>query len=428
MSKPTPLHRWHLAHNAKMADFGGYEMPLWYSSVKQEHLSVLTRAGLFDTSHMAVVLVSGPGAGDLLQHCFTQDLNACLGRSKKPLTAGRCVYGAFLTEDGGVVDDAIAYLLQQDRYMVVVNAGMGDKIAAHMNERKAARAADIDDLTDQVGKIDLQGPGSGSILHRLLPDADSVLADMPYFSFKGGLDQAGGKEDRLRLVDGTPVLLSRTGYTGEFGFELFMAADRTAAVWEMLLEAGDRYGVIPCGLAARDSLRAGAVLPLSHQDIGPWPFIRHPWEFALPFAADHSGFSKDFEGRRALESANEAPYTYPFVGDDLRKVSASEPAVVLDAEGNEMGVVLTCATDVGIGWKEGRILSVASPDAPGDFHPRGLSCGFIKVASKLDPGDIVNLQDSRRVIRATIAADVRPDRTARRPVESMIKEQEEVSS
>ncbi|MCF8080467.1 MAG: aminomethyl transferase family protein [Desulfobacterales bacterium] len=428
MSRKTPLHRWHLAHNAKMADFGGYEMPLWYSSVKQEHLSVLTSAGLFDTSHMAVVLVSGPGAEELLQHCFTQDLNACIGRPKKPLTAGRCVYGAFLTEDGGVSDDAIVYLLQQDRYMVVVNAGMGDKIAAHLKKRKAARAADIEDLTDQVGKIDLQGPGSGSILRRLLPDADSVLAGMVYFSFKGSLDQAAGKEDRLRLVDGTPVLLSRTGYTGEFGFEIFLPPERTAAVWETLLEAGQAHGAIPCGLAARDSLRAGALLPLSHQDIGPWPYIRHPWEFALPFAADRSGFTKDFVGRLALETANDAPHTHPFVGDDLRKVSASEPAVVVDADGNEMGVVLTCATDVGIGWQGGRILSVASPDAPENFRPRGLSCGFVKVASRLTPGDVVNLRDSRRVIRATIATDVRPGRTARRPVESMIQAPEEVSS
>lgn len=429
MSRKTPLHRWHLAHNAKMADFGGYEMPLWYSSVKQEHLSVLIRAGLFDTSHMAVVLIGGAGARDLLQHGFTQNLDACVGRRKRPLAAGRCVYGAFLDESGGVVDDAIVYRLHKDRYMVVVNAGMGKRIVAHLEERKEARAADIEDRTDQVGKIDLQGPASGVILRRILPDADAVLSAMGYFSFKGGLDlPASGKQDRLRLVDGTPILLSRTGYTGEFGFEIFTAPDRTVAVWEMLLEAGAPHGVIPCGLAARDSLRAGALLPLSHQDIGPWPFIRHPWKFALPFAADRGGFSKDFVGRRALEAADDAPYTYAFVGDDLRKVSASEPALVIDADGNKRGTVLTCVTDVGIGWKGGRILSVTSPDAPEDFRPRGLSCGFVKVAAEMAPGDVVNLQDSRRVLRATIVADVRPDRSARRPMESMMQALQEISS
>lgn len=429
MSRKTPLHRWHLAHNAKMADFGGYEMPLWYSSVKQEHLSVLTRAGLFDTSHMAVVLVGGTGAADLLQRCFTQDLDACIGRRKRPLAAGRCVYGAFLDDSGGVVDDAIVYRLPQNRYMVVVNAGMGKRIAAHLEDRKEKLAVDIEDRTDQVGKIDMQGPASGLILRRILPEADALLLTMGYFSFNGALDPGSSRnQDRMRLVDGTPILLSRTGYTGEFGFEIFMAPDRTVAVWEMLLEAGASHGAIACGLAARDSLRAGAVLPLSHQDIGPWPFVRHPWEFTLPFADDRSGFTKEFVGRQALEAADDAPYTYPFVGDDLRKVSASEPAVVVDADGNEMGVVLTCATDVGIGWQGSRILSVASPDAPENFRPRGLSCGFVKVGSRLTPGDVVNLRDSRRVVRATITTDVRPDRTARRPVESMIQAPEEVSS
>ena len=232
------------------------------------------------------------------------------------------------------------------------------------------------------------------------------------------------------FVDETPALLSRTGYTGEFGFEIFLPPDRVEAVWEMLLEAGQKAGAVPCGLAARDSLRAGAVLPLSHQDIGPWPFIRHPWEFALPWNAAGQAFTKAFVGRQALEQARDAPYTFPFVGDDLRKVStaASGPAEVFDDHGNRLGTVLTCATDVGIGRHDGRIFSVASPDAPADFRPRGLSCGFVKVASRLSPGDTVQLKDSRRTVRATIVSDIRPDRTARRPIKSMIENPEEVLS
>lgn len=428
MSKKTPLHRWHKAHNANIADFGGYKMPLWYSSVKQEHLSVLEAAGMFDTGHMAVVSVDGSGARKLLQYCFTQDLDACIGKKRRPLFPGRCVYGAFLSDGGGVIDDAIVYQLGPGRYMAVVNAGMGETIAAHLAHHRGSLDAAVKDWTDRLGKIDLQGPAAGTILRRLLADPESVFEAMVYFSFKGSIDPIAPKKDRVRLIDGTSVLLSRTGYTGEFGFEIFTAPEQTLAVWEMLLEAGEQYGLTPCGLAARDSLRAGAVLPLSHQDIGPWPFIRHPWEFALPFGIDRSGFTKDFIGRRALQKAHDAAYTYPFIGDDLRKVSASEPAAVLDADKNRIGDVLTCATDVGIGRQGGRIFSVASPDAPDGFHPRGLSCGFVKVSARLAPGDIVMLKDGRRAIRATIAADIRPDRTARRPFESMIQTHEEVSS
>jgi aminomethyltransferase len=428
MSKKTPLHSWHSSCNANMADFGGYEMPLWYSSVKQEHLSVLASAGLFDTSHMAAVLVGGPDARRLLQNCFTQDLDACIGPRKQPLSSGRCTYGAFLDDKGGVIDDAIVLQLRPDRYMVVVNAGMGGGIAAHLESRKEGLAATVEDLTDRVGKIDLQGPSSGVIMGRILEKPETVFNGMVYFSFRGALAPAGPDGEAVALIDGTSILLSRTGYTGEFGFEIFLPPERVESVWEMLLEAGKPEGLTPCGLAARDSLRAGAVLPLSHQDIGPWPFIRHPWEFALPFRHDRSGFTKDFVGRPALEAAHDAPYTYPFVGEDLRKVSAAEPAAVIDGGGAEIGTVLTCASDMGIGRAEGRIFSIASQGAPENFRPRGLSCGFVKVASELAPGDVVNLRDSRRTIRATIATDIRPDRTARRPIQLMIQAPEEVSS
>ncbi len=428
VSKQTPLHPWHLSRHAKMADFAGYQMPLWYASVKSEHLGVLRSAGLFDTSHMAVVTVEGTDARKLLQHCFTQDLDACIGRGKKPLPSGRCTYGAFLDETGGVIDDAIVFQLHPHRYMVVVNAGMGGDIAAHLENRKEGLAAAIEDLTDAVGKIDLQGPSSGVILRRVLSNPEAVFDGMVYFSFKGALPSTGKDAAAVTLIDGSPILLSRTGYTGEFGFEIFLPPERVEPVWEMILAEGEPEGLVPCGLAARDSLRAGAVLPLSHQDIGPWPFIHHPWEFALPFRPDRSGFTKSFVGSRALENAADAPYTHPFVGEDLRKVSAAEPAGVFDADGNELGVVLTCATDVGIGREGGRIFSVASPDAPEGFDPRGLSCGFVRVAARLAAGDAVYLRDSRRTIQAAIAADIRPDRTARRPIQSMIQEPEEVSS
>ncbi|MEA1971150.1 MAG: aminomethyl transferase family protein, partial [Thermodesulfobacteriota bacterium] len=175
-----------------------------------------------------------------------------------------------------------------------------------------------------------------------------------------------------------------------------------------------------CGLAARDSLRAGAVLPLSHQDIGPWPFINNPWSFALPFNDDQTGFTKKFTGDEALINIEEPGYTYPFAGFDLRKVSPGDSTVVTDSGDVEIGVVLTCVTDMAIGRIDEKIYSITSPDRPDEFNPKGLSCGFVKVTKKLSGGDTVKLNDGRRTIKVVIVDDIRPDRTARRAIKNML--------
>ena len=420
-TRKTLLHGWHLARGAHMAVFGGYEMPLWYpSGVKSEHLAVLTRAGVFDTSHMAVVMVSGKDGFDLLQHCFTRDLRACVGKGRTPLIPSRCIYGAFLNHRGEVIDDAIVCELDQESYMIAVNAGMGGVIANHLRDHRAKREVDIEDLSDRLGKMDIQGPLSARILGKVLAEPEKTFERLSYFSFKGHFDAASPLADAVRLSDGTPILLSRSGYTGEFGFEIFVAPEHFVQVWETILEAGGNMGMIPCGLGARDSLRAGAMLPLSHQDIGQWPFINHPWPFALPFNDDGSAFTKEFIGSESLLHVNNPEFTYAFVGDDLRKVSTEDPAIVLDSEGKEIGSVLTCVTDMGIGRHEGRIYSIASPDKPENFDPRGLSCGFIKVRERRVAGDRVELKDRRRKLKATIVNDIRPDRTANRSIREMI--------
>ncbi len=422
MSDPrkTPLHAWHAAKGANMADFGGYEMPLWYTSVKNEHLAVLTSAGIFDTSHMAAVTVSGPAATDLVQQCFSNDLAACMGPQKKPLADGRCVYGAFLNAQGHVIDDAIVFQVATDDYFIVVNAGMGAQIAQHLKDHQAGRDVAIEDLTDRVAKMDIQGPLAGKIFARLLKAPEQVFDGFPYFSFKGHYNPEAPQAGAVQLLNGTPLLLSRTGYTGEFGFEIFVAPDQIEALWKMVIEAGAEAGLLPCGLAARDSLRAGAVLPLSHQDIGPWPFVRHPWAFALPYTAE-GGFSKNFIGSEALLKAEDAPYTLAFVGKDLRKVSTGDDASgVYDSQGKPMGTILTCATDMGIGWVAGEICSIASPDKPADFKPRGLCCGFVKVDRSIEVGETIELRDARRKIKVTITTDIRPDRTARKPMGQML--------
>ena len=423
-TKKTPLHDWHVSHSANMAVFGGYDMPLWYpSGAKQEHLTVLTNAGIFDTSHMAVIVVSGTDAFELLQLCFTRDLNACVGKKRMPLEPGRCVYGVYLNEHGKVIDDAIVCQIERNFYMIVVNAGMGAEVAQHMAVHVNGKDVEINDLTDKMGKIDVQGPMAARILMKVLTDPEKVFENMPYFTFKGYFDKAFPLADTVRLVNGIPVLLSRTGYTGEFGFEIFVDPDSLIEVWEMILAAGEDFDLISCGLAARDSLRAGAVLPLSHQDIGPWPFINNPWLFfTLSFSADGTGFTKKFIGDEALKNMDKDEYTHAFAGYDLRKVSAHDPtAYVLDSDGNEIGVVLTCVSDMAIGRHDDRIYSISSPDKPEKFSPRGLCCGFVKVKSKLTPGQIVELKDNRRKIKVMIVDDIRPDRTARKSIKKMLE-------
>jgi len=301
-----------------------------------------------------------------------------------------------------------------------VNAGMGGIVAHHLRDNREKREVEIADLSHGVGKMDIQGPLSARILGKVLAESEKTFERLSYFSFKGHFDAASPLADAVRLSDGTPILLSRSGYTGEFGFEIFVAPERFVQVWGTILEAGGNMGMIPCGLGARDSLRAGAMLPLSHQDIGQWPFIHHPWPFALPFNDDGSAFTKEFMGSESLLHINNPEFTYAFVGDDLRKVSIEDPAIVLDSEGKEIGSVLTCVTDMGIGRHEGRIYSIASPDKPENFEPGGLSCGFIKVRERRVAGDRVELKDRRRRLKATIVNDIRPDRTANRPIREMI--------
>lgn len=422
--KRTALYSWHVENGANISPFGQYEMPLWYTEgVKAEHLAVINNAGVFDTSHMATVTVCGEGARGLLQHCFSKDLEYCTGLKKTPLCVGRCVYGVFLNDDGTVLDDAIVYQTADSAYMVVVNAGMGGDVAARLAINNDGFGAEITDLTDQVGKMDIQGPAAAKVLKKILAEPDKVFEKMAYFSFKGGFGNLEANEP-VTLTDGTPLMLSRTGYTGEFGFELFIAKEHFVALWQAVIAAGSEFDVLPCGLAARDSLRAGAVLPLSHQDVGPWLFARNPWPFALPWNDDQSDFTKTFIGRDAVAAAETSAYTLAFAGYNPRKIVAGDGTFVTDVDGNVIGKILTCATDMAIDRVDGTIFSLASTiedGRPEEFSPKGLSCGFVQIQENLAPGTEVILTDGKRKkIKVEIRTDVRPGRTARRPMKEML--------
>jgi aminomethyltransferase len=416
--KQTPLFDWHKAHGANIVEFGDYLMPVWYASARNEHLAVVSQAGLFDTSHMATIRVFGKDAYELLQWCFTRNLDGCVGKDNAPLTEGKCVYGLFLDEHGHAIDDSIVYKIKDGEYMVEVNASQGGPVSRHLAEQAKGRDVQIVDLTDKVGKIDIQGPAAIKTMAKVLKNPEIVFDKLPYFSAKGHFDPASTLAGQVQMLDGTPVLLSRSGYTGEVGFEMFVEGAQTVKLWEAVMAAGAEFGLTACGLASRDSLRTGAVLPLSHQDIGHWPCINNPWPFALPFAPS-GAFTKAFLGSAALEkAAPTADWTLTFVGHDLRKVDGHDAKVFLD--GREIGTVLTCATDMAIGRHEGKIYSLATPDKPAGLAIKGLACGFIKVNAKLAPGTTVELKDAKRAIQVVIETDVRPDRTARKALKSFM--------
>ncbi|WP_299982847.1 aminomethyl transferase family protein [Desulfobacula sp.] len=411
--KTTPLNRWHKTAGANMADFGGFNMPLWYETgVKNEHLAVLKSAGIFDTSHMACINVNGNDAFELINYCFTRDITT--------LKQGRCVYGAFLNSEGHCIDDAIVYKFSDVFFMICVNAGMGAAIAQHLDANTKSRDVSIEDLSGKIAKMDIQGINSARILSKVIQNPDTVLDIMPYFSFKGNFNESVLGESEVKLLDGRPILLSRSGYTGEFGFEIFLNPDAIVNLWEDILSAGKDIGITACGLGSRDSLRAGACLPLSHQDIGSWKFINHPWDFALPYNKDKTSFTKSFLGADALSPAERDSFTYPFAGDSLRKVPAGDNTHVIDETGKIIGKVLTCATDMGISWHKGNIVSIGSKNLPRDLKIKGISCGFIMVSKKLESGMTVTLKEGKRAITATIMTDIRPDRTARKKWDNFI--------
>jgi len=404
--KDTPLSDWHQSHGAKMAGFGGYRMPLWYKAGPiREHRAVIRNAGLFDTSHMSELLIEGPDAFALMQAALTKDLQHCVGKGGH-LEPGRSTYGFILDERGHLIDDAILMMEARDTLLLVVNAGMGDPVHKHLDALGAEMDVAITDLTGHLCKLDLQGPGSARLLEKILKPTRKLKGPFPFFSFIGHYDHL---QEGVQSTKGFSLLVSRTGYTGEFGFELFVRPDAFVPLWEQLLETGEADGLLPCGLGARDSLRTGAQLPLSHQDLGDWPARNHPWEFALPWKSREK-FTKPFIGAEALLEAADTDHTLMFLGDNGRKVENGADVLV---NGEIIGRVLTCATDMAMDRVDGAPLSLASPDAPTEFAPKGLSCGFVRVDRPLDTGTRLTLRDARRSIDVTIADTLRPNRTAR---------------
>ena len=304
--RDTPLRAEHEALGATFTDFGGWMMPVRYGSDLAEHHAVRQAAGLFDISHMGEILVTGSRAGAFLDFALAGRLSA--------LAVGKAKYTMILAEDGGIIDDLIVYRLAGDRFLVVANAGNRDAVVNALQERvpqfdfrdTRAQVSDggsfafvvgkpgvaVEDVSDSHALLAVQGPAAQAILEATpgIAELDTPWAEQRYYAWASA------------RFDGAPLLIARTGYTGEDGFELMIPVAHAAALWRALLTAGEPHGLVPAGLAARDTLRLEAGMPLYGHELSR-DIVPAQAGLGRVIPADKTGFV----GEAAKEPRPEAP-------------------------------------------------------------------------------------------------------------------------
>lgn len=307
--KTSPLHERHVALGAKFAEFGGWSMPLQYSSIVAEHKAVRDAVGIFDVSHLGNARVTGPGARDFVNACFTNDLGK--------IGPGQAQYTLCCAEDGGVVDDLIQYLVSDDEVILIPNAANTAEVVRRLEEA-APEGITVTNEHDDYAIIAVQGPHSDELLEKL-----GVVADFDYMQF------------REATFDGVPLTVCRTGYTGERGYELVCRTEDALTVWDAVVAAGEEFGMLPCGLGARDTLRTEMGYPLHGHELS---LEINPVEAGAGWAV---GWSKPtFWGADALRAAKE---TGP--ARRSRAIKSSGRAIprpgmeCVDADGNVVGTV-----------------------------------------------------------------------------------------
>ena len=277
MEQKTPLYDIHVEEGGKIVPFGGYLLPVQYGTgVIKEHMAVRQQAGLFDVSHMGEILFTGPTALDSLNHLLTNDY------TNMPLNKVR--YGVMCNENGGTIDDLVVYKFGDETYLAVVNAANREKDYAHMSAN-ILDGTKCEDISDTVAQIALQGPKAPEILAKLLPVE---------FIPKGYYTAVP-----LAKIDGMKCMVSRTGYTGELGYEIYTASENAPRLWKLLREAGEEFGCIPAGLGARDTLRLEAAMPLYGHEMDEEVT---PMETGLDFGVKLN--KSEFIGQKALLAAN----------------------------------------------------------------------------------------------------------------------------
>lgn len=311
--KRTPLYNQHVAAGARMIEFGGWEMPVQYTGVIEEHRTTRSAAGLFDICHMGEIMVTGSGAFDLLQKVMSRDL--------VPQKPGKMRLSVMTNPDGGLIDDLTIYKFSAERFMVVTNAVTRQKDFEWIVKNKGDMGitdVSVEDITEKTGKLDLQGPESQAILQRVVK---CNLTDIKYYSFL---------ETELA---GFPVLISRSGYTGEDGFEIYMDSSLAEKAWDIILEEGRPSGLRPIGLGARDTLRleAGLMLYGNEMDESVTPLeVAYSW---VP------NLEKDFIGCDALKRQKEAGLTRKLVGFEMVDRGIARHGYNIVEDGKVIGIV-----------------------------------------------------------------------------------------
>ena len=316
--KKTCLHADHCALGAKMSPFAGFDMPIEYAGIVDEHNAVRNAVGVFDVSHMGEVLVTGPDAQRFVNHIFTNDVTN--------LEDGAIVYGMMLYDNGGVVDDLLVYRRASDNYLLVINAGNIDKDVEWIYAHAKGYDVELSHLSEQYGELAIQGPQAEKTLLDVLGiDA----SDLTFYTFK----DTG--------LDGEPIVVSRTGYTGEDGFEVYASPALTVKLWRKLMDAG----VQPCGLGCRDTLRFEAGMPLYGDELTA---------DVTPVEATLSMFCKldkpEFIGKDVIARQKAEGVSRKSVGLEIEGPAIARHGYeVLDADGNVIGQVTTGYRSITLG-------------------------------------------------------------------------------
>ena len=317
MLKRTALFEEHHRLGGRIVDFGGWELPVQYTGVLDEHLACRKAAGIFDVSHMGEFHVEGPGAESFLNWALTNDLST--------LSDGQALYTVMCHDHGGIVDDLVVYRRAKDRFLVVVNASNTDKDFLHLtqlSENPYARALPPFQLTNEsahYSQIAVQGPLAVQIVEKVVGES---LASLSTYWFKEG-----------RALNSIPTVIARTGYTGEDGFELYVPWSEGPRIWKALLEFGTPLGLKPCGLGARDTLRLEMKYPLYGHELSD---ATHPLEAGLGWVVKMG--KTDFVGREALSQAKSKGLHRKLVG--IRVTGRGIPRQgypLLSADGNRIG-------------------------------------------------------------------------------------------
>ena len=321
MLERTPLYPVYSEYEgAKFVDFGGWELPVHFKSgIIAEHMAVRNAAGLFDVSHMGEIVVEGQGSAEFLDRLLTNAVSAT--------EPGKTVYTLMCYPDGGVVDDLIVYRLSDEKFLLVVNASNTAKDFSWITG-EAARAAGVKNMPGvrnaslEYAQLALQGPKAELILKKI---TGTDLSGIGFFSFRDGV-----------AVAGRPALVSRTGYTGEDGFEIYIAPEDAPGVWTAILEAGLPEGILPCGLGARDTLRFEAKLPLYGHEISE---TVTPLEAGLSAFVDFS--KKDFIGKNSLQAMKEAGIPREIRGCEMLDKGVPRQGYPVMRNGRKIGTVTT---------------------------------------------------------------------------------------